>query len=232
MHVPDVLAGKTVHIPVRIVKGRVTFFYSKRGTMPTLQDGAVGELVLPEYAVLDETAKHAITEERQVQLFDKGERIRLGFNGNLIDRDYLKRTEEWDDALPVVAGLTRLVSVLLDKPLFLLLRGTKKAQLRGGACEIPALDREKAGSLNHAYTLVSERFQPSRRSHTGNVFRVVFYREPDKEGKERWRRLADLRDRHEAEYEREALLGTDVVGPHSAPPQPMSPGRDQPRLQF
>ena len=231
MFVPDPHKVKNVALPVRIVKGRVTFFYSKGGKMPALQDGAIGELVLPEYAVLDGTVKQAIAEEREVRLLESGEPVLLGYNGNLIEAEYRERTQKWDDTLPMVAGLTCLVQVFMTEPLSLLLRGTKKAQLRGGACKIPALDGAEAGSLNQAYTLISQQFQPSRRSHTGNVFRVAFCRDRDEDGCERWRRLDDLRDRHVAEYEQEVLLRATVSEGRS-PRQASKASEGQTKLEF
>ena len=52
--------------------------------------------------------------------------------------------------------------------------GTKRATLGDCNCGIPALSRE-AISLNHAYSLISEVFEPHRKGHGGNVFKKVFY---------------------------------------------------------
>lgn len=55
--------------------------------------------------------------------------------------------------------------------------GDKRATLDFCKCGIPALDRV-ADSINHAYTLISEVFEPHRKGHGGNVFlKVVYERE-------------------------------------------------------
>ena len=61
---------KTVQIPVRLVEGKLRFFYG--GPIPSISDGAIGELVVPEYAVKNEyklnlirrCSKKTVSEER------------------------------------------------------------------------------------------------------------------------------------------------------------------------
>jgi hypothetical protein len=36
---------------------------------------------------------------------------------------------------------------------------------------------EEVDSLNYAFTLLSDKFEPWRRSHTGNVYERIFYQE-------------------------------------------------------
>ena len=44
---------------------------------------------------------------------------------------------------------------------------------------IPKLNNREAFSLNQAYTLISQKYEKHRGSHTGNVFNKVFYQEGD-----------------------------------------------------
>lgn len=44
--------AKTVKIPVRIVNGQVKYFYG--GNLPKIKDGIIGELILPEYGIVDD----------------------------------------------------------------------------------------------------------------------------------------------------------------------------------
>ena len=71
------------------------------------------------------------------------------------------------------------VPVTLDEPLQLLLRGDKQAVLRYCQCHFFATERIEAKSLNHACTLISELFEPSRTSRGGNVFRLGHYEDTD-----------------------------------------------------
>ncbi len=53
-------------------------------------------------------------------------------------------------------------------------------------------------SVNQAYTLISTHFEPQRRSHTGNIFNCVYYRE---EPLNTWQSLRHLRDQLQADHE-------------------------------
>jgi hypothetical protein len=95
------------------------------------------------------------------------------------------------------------VAVVLLEPLQLLLRGTKQAILKRAACAIPAPKGKQVGSVNQAYSIISEIFEPGRMSHTGNVFERARYQ--DDNGI--WRPLRVLRDHEEANYEQQKLVG-------------------------
>ena len=88
------------------------------------------------------------------------------------------------------------VELMIHKsPLRLRLRGTKPATLEDVPCWIPSLEKE-AKSLNHACRLVSEGFEPSRISHSGNVFELGYFKSGDT-----WISLGDLRDTTVARFE-------------------------------
>lgn len=92
-----------------------------------------------------------------------------------------------------------LVKVCLQEPLRLELRGTSKPRLLDCRCHIPALkadEKQFADSLNEAYTRISEVFEPTRRSHTGNIFLLCAVKLP-----KGWTLLDNLRSICEAEYE-------------------------------
>lgn len=93
-----------------------------------------------------------------------------------------------------------LVKVCLQQPPFLELRGTSKPRLLDCRCHIPALqnqERHQADSLNEAYTRISEVFEPTRRSHTGNIFSLCVVKLSTG-----WVLLDNLRAICEAEYAR------------------------------
>jgi hypothetical protein len=92
------------------------------------------------------------------------------------------------------------VKVEILEPLFLLIRGSKKSNLLPAKCNILCLDIE-AASLNNAYTIVSEQFEPHRRSHTGNIFTKGYY-----EGENVWFPLENLRNIEEAKFEEQLFL--------------------------
>ena len=55
--------------------------------------------------------------------------------------------------------------------------------------DIPFLNK-KAVSVNQAYTIISTEFEKYRRSHTGNVFNKVYYKD---ENTNTWSKLDNLR---------------------------------------
>ena len=61
------------------------------------------------------------------------------------------------------------------------------ASLKSCKISIPFLKKE-AISLNHAYSILSEAFEKSRRAHSGNVFNKIYYKRND-----RWNPLDILR---------------------------------------
>ncbi|MBC8751519.1 MULTISPECIES: hypothetical protein [Paraburkholderia] len=63
------------------------------------------------------------------------------------------------------------------------------------------VSEEPLDSLNHAFTRLSEKFEPWRKSHTGNVYDRVLYQE--KSG--RWYPLNVLRDAAIAREEHEFI---------------------------
>lgn len=87
------------------------------------------------------------------------------------------------------------VEVFLLEPLKLTIRSDKTPRLGMCLCETPYLSRnldeapEPATSLNHAFTRISERFEPHRISHTGNAFLCYYYQDRGK-----FRRLDSLVD--------------------------------------
>ncbi len=88
------------------------------------------------------------------------------------------------------------VTVTLDEaPVELRLRGTKPATLGRVNCWIPSL-KARARSLNHAYRLISEKFEPQRISHSGNVFELGYCIQSDL-----WVSLDSLRKTVVAKFE-------------------------------
>jgi hypothetical protein len=78
----------------------------------------------------------------------------------------------------------------LEAPLELEITGALTSRLRQCPCSSPAFGGRKVVSLNHAFTVLSERYETNRLSHTGNVFERVFYFDS---AAGRWRVLGELR---------------------------------------
>lgn len=167
--------------------------YFDGGNLPKLKDGAIGDLILPAAVVEEESALQRLQQEHIVAILPINTKLMLGIRAKAVPAGR-RSSVTYPEALSPHVDYG-FVEVQLREPLRLKLRGSKSAILESCECYIPALN-EGASSLNHAYTLISEVFEPDCLSHTGNIFQRGYYLD----GK-RWRPLSDLRSRYEAEFE-------------------------------
>jgi hypothetical protein len=156
---------KTVWIPVTVTKGVVSEY--GKGSLPPIQDGSVGELVLRLSSILNLEDQKRLAGEKSVPFFPPGTELWVHVSPHHIADELKGHAVTWNGAPGP------LVRVVLNGALMMRLRGIKAATLIDVACTIPALNTD-ALSVNHAYRLVSEKFEPHRRSHAGNVFKEVF----------------------------------------------------------
>jgi hypothetical protein len=139
------------------------------------------------------------------EVLPEGSIIMVAVNEHNVPDEYRKFTEHITTS--DLLNNNVFVKVRILKPLLLQLRGSKKAILMETECEIPSLKNEKANSINTAYTMISERFEPKRRSHTGNVFSKCYYYDPNES---KWFPLEELREAEEASFEGQLFLDFKV----------------------
>jgi hypothetical protein len=180
---------RTVALHVRTIGGQLT---QQDGTpLPQLAD-YFGVLVLPADAIVSEVERRRLTQETTRQILAAGEALLCRVSGDRVPDDL--QAQCWfrhvDGRLPKDV----FVEVLLHEPLKLMMRGGKHAKLMNATCSIPSLGQRRCESLNEAYRRVSESFEPTRRSVSGNAF-VNFYYLEEVQG--RWAPLGDLRDQLE-----------------------------------
>jgi len=189
---------KTVRIPLRVVNGTLEYFYG--GVPPKLKEGVVCDLIVPAWAIEDSQFVKKLDHRQHVELLQKDSVVLVGVSdertpealkSSLITRDGL-RTQ----GVQVLTNEGSFVSVKLIDALQLQLRGTKLGNLRPAKCRIDSIDKE-AVSLNHAYRLISESFEPWRIAHSGNVFQKCFHLRG-----QNLLSLGRLRDEKEAEAEK------------------------------
>jgi hypothetical protein len=83
------------------------------------------------------------------------------------------------------------IKVTPDGAGYFVLDKAGKGSFTSGAIKLPeCLELDTPRSLNHAYTLISELIETNRQSHTGNIYKQVFYKESD----EQWYPLDKLRN--------------------------------------
>lgn len=162
---------KTIKVPVQYVGG--TFVARGGQVLPELREGASADLVFQASALKDRSQVTSLTAEQVMEILPKGETVYLGMRPAMMSARAHEGLEK-PQPLSAASGLL-LLPIILNEPLRLRVRKNKKAELEACECFIPMLKRN-AISINHAYTLASTELETRRRSHTGNVFDLAFYR--------------------------------------------------------
>ena len=186
-NIPDPFA-KTVHVPVRIVKGKILH----SGKELALKDGTSGTLVLYASALLDEGLRKQLSEETTAELLPKATELMVDVNPRSTSHGERDRLHNDSRLGHIQVSGHFHIALLLEGPLLLQRKGTKKPSLLPCPIKIPALDGQFVESVNEAYTVVSRFYETHRRSHSGNVFEKVLFFDKDA-----WRPLDLLRDRVE-----------------------------------
>lgn len=209
-------SSRKIRVPVKLVNGQWELLY---GGPVRVADGAFGELHLDRSAFDDKDFLKALTQKRRVEVLPEGIELRValsihtplpGFEHCLISQ---RDTPYVDFAK--VGGTYYFVPVWLASPsemqrrrgvtsgaLTLVLEGMEPRAIESGQVRLPDIPSlGPADSLNHAFTLLSEVFEPWRQAHTGNIYERIFYKETDG----LWYPLDALRDKQLAEAEREVI---------------------------
>ncbi len=197
---------KTVTIPIKIVDGRVEYFYDESIKLLDLENLSYGELSVPKSYFGNEDTIKKLMREEVVDFLPKG----TSLYAQVRTDDFKKLTKE-------IQKLTyslkddkdfsieeKFIEISLEEDLKLLLRGSKKARLESCKCNIPILNKneKQVTSINQAYTLISEKVEPSRRSHSGNVFDKIYYMKSDS----KYFKIDVLRNTLEAKYQDENFI--------------------------
>jgi hypothetical protein len=203
MFIPD-KTKKTVRLLVRIKDSSVVRFDG--APLPKLEDGTLGDLILPASSLTDRAERQELETESAVELLPARSLVFVGLNPKmmkgkqrgLIEASDLKIGPAPDAPITLGSapqaprtlarhGYYRFAEVVLLESLKLRFRGDKEPTLESCTCAVPVLGKN-ARSLNHAFTLLSTEFETERISHTGNVFTRVFFN-----GKSRWHSLNEAR---------------------------------------
>ncbi len=187
MFIPEKTA-RTIRLNVVLSEG--TYTLADGTALPKIKMGAAAELVVHATDLLDAEECKTLISERDVLFLPSGTRLWARVKEDEVpEKMRLHRIKM--KVYPVVPEW--VVPFDLQEDLNLRLRAAKGAVLAECNCHIPSLNLD-AKSVNEAYARISTAFEPSRRSHTGNVFNCVFV-----ECKDGLRALADLRMAKEAE---------------------------------
>lgn len=210
--------AEQVTIPVKRVGNRWEFFYG--GDLP-VSDGTVGMLTVPASRVPDKELLARLKQPATVKVLPEGTPLLVALSVNVdgpgrrllndewrhINHSDLPASTTWMEMVrlgPPKRGIMQLKLGDEDKDngtggLWLKAKGLEKTELVSSTILMPdGFGESTAISLNHAFTLLSERYETQRISHTGSAYSRVFYKEADG----RWYPLADLREGVLASVER------------------------------
>jgi hypothetical protein len=153
---------ETAEIP--IITSNEGFYAFLGGPLPALKEGILCRLIVPTFAFQEAADKSRYTNVRKQCVMPKAAILRIALS------------------------VRKEVTVRLDGELWMRVRGERRPSCENVPCTLVEEKRE-AQSLNHAYALASELHEKERRSHTGNIYRSIYFQ--DAHG--RWRPLEDLR---------------------------------------
>ena len=183
---------KTVRIPVQWIDGRWQLVGG--GELPEAAPNTFAELLVPADLLADREQRETWTRVSRVPFLKTETVVFARIQAHRIPRGLEEHAVKMGSDLQF-----RYVPIVLEEDVQLSVIPGKKGHLVGGQCITPCLRSEqenifKSQTLNEAYTKIAERFEPERRSHTGNVFHVLFV-----EAGEGMLSLGHLRERKKAE---------------------------------
>jgi len=217
----DIFKRNPIRIPVKLVDGQWEFFYG--GEVPVL-DGTIGDLVVDKNQVKDKKFLKSLTQQTNHKILDFGTRLLVALtvklnvllddelHKQLIPRDNSTLKIEWGSVGIAPPPDTRYLPVYVDafsefqyRPapnvdggVWLRVEGLEPKNVISSSIKLPEpIKPNSADSLNHAFTILSEIYEPWRKSHTGNIYQRVFYQERN----EKWYPIDVLRKAKEATEE-------------------------------
>lgn len=189
-----------VRIPVKLVDGRWEFFYG--GDVP-ISEGTVGELVVEKSRVTNKEFIDRLKKKTSYKVMGKGTRLMVALNiknNPVIEKSLVGHLKK----LPIekisrdkkftrfgVNENTRFVEIVVgdrgynksffgseDSGIWLELEGMEPQGVNVSSLILPeGITDQKIDSLNYAFTLLSEKYEPWRMAHTGSIYERIFYEE-------------------------------------------------------
>jgi len=204
---------KTLRLPMQMVNGQWELVYG--GVVP-VREGAFFELLINPAMIQDESLRKLLTQEYVAQVLPEGTALRVALSDRAAgfsktpDKYHIKvaaqyLSGEYCRFAPIWIGPYGGSNRDIDSGgLWMHLSGLDRCELVSSLIELPdGLEEIHAQSLNHAFTMLSERYETHRLSHTGNVYERVFYQESNGE----WYPLSALRDGVRERAGKEFLAG-------------------------
>lgn len=160
---------KTISIPVVIKEGKVIPREGK--SLPKLSKNAYGNLVVPIIFCENKDEQIILGSYEIIEILKKGTKVLVSVNPKFVPNDLKDQLIKQSS---IKYGAYLFVEVSLKDNLKFKKMYNKLPKLLGCTCQIPILNNQEAISLNHAYTIISQKFETNRKSHTGNVFDLCY----------------------------------------------------------
>lgn len=194
---------KTIKIPVTVKNGAVIF--PDDFNLNALNKEFQAEIILSETDFADKRVFQLLAKETEVEFLPEGTSLLVNVStkeriGEDLERKIIKTGENTPQG-----KYGGFIEIILHAEQRIMLRGTKLGQLLDCPIFIPALPEETAKSINHAYKIISTKFELWRRSNTGSVFLKVFYKN---ENTGLWLTLNKHRDQVEIENKKKISNST------------------------
>jgi hypothetical protein len=206
-------SARRVRIPVSYING---VWECELGGCVPVKDGTQGELSIDRKAVSDKAFLSRMEQKGRYQILGEGAKLLVILSirpdappnthqNHLRTYDELKWHIATELLEPFNPSTIRFVEITIGKPdkkqerrlesdkggLWLLTEGVRAAGLVSTTIQLPeGIWKDPVTSVNHAYTKLSEIFEPWRISHTGNVYSRVLYTEKNN----KWYPLEVLRN--------------------------------------
>ncbi|SOY48515.1 hypothetical protein [Cupriavidus taiwanensis] len=212
-----------IRIPVQFINGRWEFLYG--GPVPA-REGTVADLVLNRGAIVDKNFLALLSKRTEHKILSAGTELLVALTVKpkvplsdslrkyLISKSAVSLSPNYFHV--VRSGDTMFVKVSIGGPteqqirkhpgndggIWLSVQGTQPKGIVTSQVKVPQeVSETPLDSLNHAFTRLSEEFEPWRKSHTGNIYDRVLYQEKNKS----WYPLNVLRDAALAQDEHELI---------------------------
>lgn len=205
-------------LPVKMVDGQWEFLLG--GAVP-VKDGTVAELSVPLDRITDAEFAKRVTAESTIKVLPASSTLYVALSDRASVMQSAKKFKDLAIDLEYFPGdYARFVPITIGPPteqqikqrglfeankvggLFLRQIGLDRIEILSSSIKLPdGFDPPFAQSLNHAFTLLSERYETHRLSHTGNVYTSMFYQESN----DRWYPLDMLREGVRADAERQVI---------------------------
>jgi hypothetical protein len=184
--------AKAIEVLMKFAQGS---WQPANGIWPQVRDGAQASLIIPMAELLESAQSRAAVTRQPTQILPAHAQLAVAMRPIHLPRQPTPPVLTYVRTPKSPAQCCSIITLL--QPLALAAPDARRARLESARCWIPALERE-AASVNEAYSLLSQHFEPDRRSHTANVFHSVYFVSKGDGKPETWLPLEVLRARMES----------------------------------